>query len=55
MALTLVAVLFLVAAIIFLLDALLAMAAPHWIFTSRMHALAFGLMAIALLLWYAGR
>lgn len=55
MTLTAVLVLFLIAAIIFLLDAVAAFAVTSWAYTSRAHSLAFGLMAVAFLLWHGGK
>lgn len=55
MVLGLVLVLFLVAAIIFLLDAVAAFAVSTWAYSPRAHSLAFGLMAVAFLLWHGGK
>jgi hypothetical protein len=49
-------VLFLIAAIIFGLDALLGFVAPAYgAYSGRAHALAFCLISIGLLLWHGGR
>ena len=55
MTLTAVLVLFLIAAIIFFLDALLGPTAAYAPYSPRATALAWGLMAVAFLLWHGGK
>jgi len=55
MTLTVVLLLFLIAAIIFLIDAAFGPAAGYAPYSGRATSLAFGLMAVAFLLWHGGK
>ena len=55
MTLTFVLVLFLIAAIIFFIDAVAGFCVAAYPYSARVHSFAFGLMAVAFLLWHGGK